>query len=93
MLRAWDLQPAPRADSIGAELERVRLARRVSQLEIVIERLNDRVHATNAGQVERAGLRRAIGDFHVELEQMRARLAEIADPHRADSHLEPAVGE
>ena len=100
MLRAWDRDrdaaddsPAPRPNSIGAELERVRLGRRVSQLEIVIERLNERVHATDAGQIERAGLKRAIGDFHLELDQMRTRLAEIAVPHGAIALLEPAVGE
>ena len=100
MLRAWDREPGaadgsptPRPNSIGAELERVRLGRRVSQLEIVIERLNERVHATDAGQIERAGLKRAIGDFHDELDQMRARLAEIAVPHGAAPLLEPAVGE
>ena len=98
MLRAWDREPAdgspaPRPNSIGAELERVRLARRVSQLEIVIARLNERAHATDAGQTERAGLKRAIGDFHLELDQMRTRLAEIAVPHGAIALLEPAVGE
>jgi hypothetical protein len=100
MLRTLDpqrdtepLTRAMRADSIGAELERVRLTRRVSQLQIVIARLNQRVHATDAGHTERAGLRRAIGDFHGELDEMRARLVEIAAPHRTAALLEPAVGE
>jgi hypothetical protein len=100
MLRAGDRgrdaegeNPAPRVDSIGAELERVRLARRVSQLEVVIERLKERVRAADAGQVERAGLKRAIGDFHDELDQMRARLAKIAVPHGGVSLVEPAVRE
>lgn len=83
----------PQGQPLGIELERVRLERRVSQLEVVIERLNHRVRATDAGQTERAGLRRAIGDFRAELEQMRARLVEIAEPLGPGSLLEPATGD
>src|ERR1044072_7827756 len=79
--------------SLGAELERVRLERRVAQLEVVIARLNQRVRATDAGHDERAGLKRAIGDFHTELEQMRTRLAEIAEPLLPGAQVEPATSD
>jgi hypothetical protein len=88
--RTQEVSRTRRSQSLGAELERVRLGRRVSQLEIVIDRLSERVQATDAGQVERAGLKRAIGDFHDELRQMCARLAELAVPGGSGPTLAPA---
>ena len=60
----------------GARLERSRLEQRARQLEGVLERLRLRVRASDAGQPERAGIHRAIGDFARELYEIRRQLGE-----------------
>lgn len=61
-------------ETIGAQLERVRLERRAAQLELVVRRLRDRARAGDACVVERTGPGRALTEFASELEQIRRRL-------------------
>lgn len=87
-----DATAIPRPQSLGAELERIRLQRRVAELEVVVRRLDVRVRALDAGHVERTGLRRAVGEFHDELERKRRRLAEITEPLVPEALFEPDAG-
>lgn len=60
------------APTLGARLQRIRLQRRVAQLDLVLRHYRGR--AENATGTERAGLHRSIDDFDADLQCVRAQL-------------------
>lgn len=79
--------PAPRRSarpssnrSLGAELERDRLERRVRRLTMAIAALREREHRRELGTPPKH-VRYAIADFEAQIEAMNARLRDLApDP-------------
>src|SRR4051812_17917002 len=65
--------------TIGGELERRRLQVRALRLERMIALLRGRAAAVDASDVERSGLRRALGEFRAELDAIRAKLDDDDD--------------
>jgi hypothetical protein len=65
--------------SIGADLERDRLERRVTRVTVAIAALRERAseHQPGLGAPPRH-LRQAIADFEAQIESMNARLRELA---------------
>jgi hypothetical protein len=72
---AWSI-----AQTLGAELERVRLAHRAGRIERALVSLHERrTERAQAGDVPLA-LSQAIDDFSRDLAQLRARLSAITSP-------------
>ncbi len=74
--------------TLGAELERDRLERRVRRVTVAISALRERAseHRGEVGSPPRH-LRQAIADFEAQIEEMNARLRELA-PERASSRVQ-----
>lgn len=74
--------------SLGAELERDRLERRVRRATVAVSALRDRAseHRRDLGAPPRH-LRQAIADFEAQIEQMNARLRELA-PDRSSTSVQ-----
>jgi hypothetical protein len=84
---AWSI-----AQTLGAELERVRLAHRTRQIERVLVSLRERrTERARAGPVPPA-LSQAIDDFSRELAQLRARLSAMPSPPRDATSQAGAMG-
>lgn len=60
--------------TIGSELELARLEYRERQIRRVLQRLRERARAAGTGSTERAGIQRAIGEFALELREVRTRI-------------------
>jgi hypothetical protein len=83
--------PTTRGSTLGDDLELARLEVRARQLERVLAILKRRLQARDAARAERSGLDRAIRDFDLELERVRARLcARGADAAFARLGVTPA---
>jgi hypothetical protein len=80
--------PPAFAHTLGAELERDRLERRVRRMTLAVDSL--RRHATAHGHEPAPPprhLRQAIADFEAQIEAMSARLRDLA-PERASTQIQ-----
>jgi hypothetical protein len=79
------------ASTLGSELERDRLERRIRRVGIAIDALRQRLgEQTRAEQTSRH-VRRAIADFEAQIETMSARLQDLA-PENSSTLVQRWIG-
>ena len=70
-------------ETIGSQLERDRLERRVRRIQKVTEALRDRaVHRQSVNGMTPPALRHAIADFEIETRRLQRRVAELRRTRR-----------
>jgi hypothetical protein len=81
-------KPPTDTETLGAKLERDRLARRAGRITVVLTALRERAreHRRELGPPPRQ-LRQAIADFEAQIEAMSARLRELA-PERSSTAVQ-----